>query len=89
MAKLRFSLVAPERELFSGEVDQVDAPGAEGDFGSQLGLDNAWAKNIIEQVGNYGESFTANVGPETELGIERGLNALWTEGGLQYAPPIR
>ncbi len=63
--------------------------GSEGDFGTQLGLDNAWAKNIIEQVGNYGESFAANVGPETELGIERGLNALWTEGGLQYAPPIR
>ncbi len=63
--------------------------GTEGDFGTQLGLDNMWAKNIIEQVGNYGESFAANVGPETELGIERGLNALWTEGGLQYAPPIR
>ena len=63
--------------------------GNEGDFGQQLGLDSAWAKNIIEQVGNYGEVFAANVGPDTELGIERGLNALWTEGGLQYAPPIR
>ena len=63
--------------------------GNEGEFGQQLGLEGDWAKNIIEQVGNYGEVFAENVGPETDLGIERGLNALWTEGGLQYAPPIR
>ena len=75
--------------MTSDNPDILRLLGGEGDFGTQLGLDNAWAKNIIEQVGNYGESFAANVGPETELGIERGLNALWTEGGLQYAPPVR
>ena len=77
-------------EMASSEnPDVLRLLGNEGDFGQQLGLDNAWAKNIIEQVGNYGEVFAANVGPDTELGIERGLNALWTEGGLQYAPPVR
>lgn len=63
--------------------------GGEGDFGEQLGISNDWAKNIIAEVGNYGEVFEANVGPDTELGIERGLNALWTDGGLMYAPPVR
>ena len=60
--------------------------GATGDIGKMLGLDNRWAANIVRQVGNYGESFDANLKP---LGFERGLNRLWTEGGLMYAPPIR
>jgi general L-amino acid transport system substrate-binding protein len=60
--------------------------GASGDVGKMLGLDNRWAYNIVKQVGNYGESFDANLKP---LGFERGLNALWTNGGLMYAPPIR
>jgi general L-amino acid transport system substrate-binding protein len=51
-----------------------------------LGIDNKWAYNIIKQVGNYGESFDANLKP---LGFERGLNRQWTQGGLMYAPPIR
>ena len=51
-----------------------------------LGIDNKWAFNIIKQVGNYGESFDANLKP---LGFERGLNRLWNQGGLMYAPPIR
>ena len=63
--------------------------GSEGDFGTSLGLETNWAANIIKEVGNYGEVFAANVGPETPLAIERGVNALWTNGGLQYAPPIR
>jgi general L-amino acid transport system substrate-binding protein len=63
--------------------------GRDGTFGKNLGLEDAWAYNIIKQVGNYGESFEANVGKDTALGIERGVNALWTNGGLQYAPPIR
>ncbi len=63
--------------------------GSEGDFGTSLGLETNWAANIIKEVGNYGEVFAANVGPETPLAIERGVNALWTKGGLQYAPPIR
>lgn len=54
-----------------------------------LGVPDNWAYNIIKQVGNYGESFERNVGKGSPLGIERGLNALWTQGGIQYAPPIR
>ncbi len=63
--------------------------GSEGDAGKNLGLDPGWCEAIVTQVGNYGESFAANLGPETPLKIERGLNALWTQGGIQYAPPIR
>jgi general L-amino acid transport system substrate-binding protein len=57
--------------------------------GAALGLDEAWAYNIIKQVGNYGEVFERNVGLKTSLGIERGLNALWTNGGLMYSPPFK
>ena len=63
--------------------------GSEGDMGKGIGLDNAWCANIIKTVGNYGESFAANLGPDTPLKIERGLNALWSKGGIMYAPPIR
>jgi general L-amino acid transport system substrate-binding protein len=63
--------------------------GIEGDAGKNLGVDAGWCKNIIAQVGNYGEVFDRNLGPDTPLQIERGLNALWTEGGIQYAPPVR
>ena len=63
--------------------------GTEGEFGTALGLGNDWAFNIISKVGNYGEVFDANVGPNTDLAIARGTNALWSKGGLQYAPPIR
>ncbi len=57
--------------------------------GKSLGLDEKWAYNIIKQVGNYGEVFERNVGVNTKLGIERGLNALWTDGGLMYSPPFK
>jgi general L-amino acid transport system substrate-binding protein len=60
--------------------------GASGDLGKMLSLDNRWAYNIVRQVGNYGESFDANLTP---LGFERGYNRLWTKGGLLYVPPIR
>ncbi|MDN2564986.1 amino acid ABC transporter substrate-binding protein [Aquibium sp. A9E412] len=63
--------------------------GTEGEFGPAIGLENDWAARVISHVGNYGESFARNVGPETPLSISRGINALWTKGGLQYAPPIR
>ena len=63
--------------------------GVTGDIGQGLGLDAKWAYNIIKQVGNYGESFDRNVGKDSPLGIERGLNALWKDGGLQYGAPIR
>ncbi|MDT8443475.1 MAG: amino acid ABC transporter substrate-binding protein [Desulfuromonadales bacterium] len=57
--------------------------------GSALGLQENWAYNIIKQVGNYGEVFERNVGVNTTLGLERGLNALWTNGGLMYSPPFK
>src|SRR4030043_290059 len=58
-------------------------------FGKALGLDEKWAYNIITQVGNYGEIFDRNVGPKTPLKLDRGLNTLWTKGGLMYAIPFR
>jgi general L-amino acid transport system substrate-binding protein len=58
-------------------------------FDAGLGLDPEFALNVIEQVGNYGEIFERTVGPDTPLALERGLNALWEDGGLQYAPPYR
>ncbi len=63
--------------------------GASGDFGEQIGLTNAWAANVILYVGNYGEVFERNLGATTPLAIPRGLNQLWSAGGIQYAPPIR
>ena len=63
--------------------------GTEGKFGEGLGLPDDWAYNIIAKVGNYAEIFDRNVGKGSPLGIPRGLNALWTQGGIQYAPPIR
>jgi len=86
---------AEEMGLTSKNIDQALASkdpavqrfvGATGDIGKMLGLDNRWAFNIVKQVGNYGESFAANLAP---LGFERGLNQLWTKGGILYAPPIR
>jgi general L-amino acid transport system substrate-binding protein len=63
--------------------------GVEGSYGEALGLTKDWAYRIIKLVGNYGESFERNVGQGSPLKISRGLNALWTKGGLQYGPPIR
>lgn len=63
--------------------------GKEGNFGEGLGLSNDFAVKVIKAVGNYGEVFERNVGSESRLKIERGLNNLWNKGGLQYAPPVR
>ncbi len=60
--------------------------GLEGDLGKALGLDTKWAYNVIKQVGNFGEMWDRNITP---MGVPRGINALWTKGGLQYAPPVR
>jgi len=57
--------------------------------GKALGLDEKWAYNIVKMVGNYGEVFERNVGKDTPLKLERGLNALWTQGGLMYTPPFK
>jgi general L-amino acid transport system substrate-binding protein len=58
-------------------------------LGEALGLSNDWAVRIIHHVGNYGEVFDRNLGKDSRLAIPRGLNRLWTDGGLQYAPPLR
>jgi len=84
-----------EMNLSSKNIDQAMSSkdpgvmrfvGATGDIGKMLGIDNKWAFNVIKQVGNYGESFNTNLTP---LGFERGLNRLWNQGGILYAPPIR
>jgi general L-amino acid transport system substrate-binding protein len=91
-------LNAEELGVTSGNVEEMKASdnpsiarlvGTDGDMGEKLGLSADWAATVIAQVGNYGEMFERNVGMETPLAIARGLNALWTEGGIQYAPPIR
>ena len=63
--------------------------GTDGTFGVDIGLTNDWAANALKAVGNYGEIFERNIGSGSRLQIARGLNALWTKGGIQYAPPIR
>jgi general L-amino acid transport system substrate-binding protein len=96
---MQFALVtAEELGVTQANVDEKlksDNPdirrllGVEGDFGKSLGLNNDWAYQAIKAVGNYGESFERNVGMGSPIKIARGLNALWSKGGLQYAPPIR
>lgn len=63
--------------------------GAEGQTGENLGLNAQWCSSVIRQVGNYGEIYDRHIGPDTAIGLPRGINALWTNGGLIYAPPIR
>ncbi|MFC0337759.1 amino acid ABC transporter substrate-binding protein [Kushneria avicenniae] len=92
-------LDAEESGITSDNVDQMrDSPktpddarllGKDGNFGEQMGLSNDWAYNIIKQVGNYGELFERNVGADSPLELERGPNALWSDGGLQYGMPVR
>ena len=94
-----FALIAAEEMgITSRNVDQMLSSkdpkvqrflGVSPGNGKALGIDEKWAYNIIKSVGNYGEIFERNVGPNTPLGIERGLNALWTQGGLLYAPPFK
>lgn len=75
--------------LNSKNPDIMRLLGKDGDFGKGIGLENDWAYKAIKAVGNYGEIFDRNVGAGSRIKIERGLNALWNKGGLQYAPPIR
>jgi general L-amino acid transport system substrate-binding protein len=63
--------------------------GIDENVGEQAGLTRDWAARIIRSVGNYAEIFERNVGDKSKLGIPRGLNQLWTNGGILYAPPIR
>ncbi|WP_332688323.1 amino acid ABC transporter substrate-binding protein [Bosea sp. (in: a-proteobacteria)] len=94
-----FAMVnAEELGLSSGNVDEqlkTGNPeikrflGVDGNLGEGLGLGKDWAYRIVKLVGNYGESYEANLGANSRLAIPRGLNNLWTKGGLQYAPPVR
>ena len=96
---LNAMVIAEEFDVTSANVDKVKAEsanpevrrllGVEGDMGQQLKLNPDWAYQIIKQVGNYGESFERNVGEKTPLRLSRGLNQLWSKGGLLYAPPVR
>lgn len=63
--------------------------GSEGDLGGKIGLGNDFCANVVSAIGNYGESYNRNVGPDTPLKLERGVNALWSQGGLLYAAPQR
>jgi general L-amino acid transport system substrate-binding protein len=90
---------AEEFDITSANVDQVRSEstnpevkrllGLEGDLGLKLGLTNDWAYNIVKQVGNYAEVYDRNLGPDTPTFIPRGLNSLYTDGGVLYAPPFR
>ena len=92
-------LIAEENGITKANVEEVATTttnpeirrllGLEGDMGVKIGLDNEFAKRAIMASGNYGEIFEANIGASTPIGLARGLNALWTQGGLQYAPPFR
>ena len=75
-----------DEALKSKKPDVMRLVGTEGAYGEDLGLTKDWAARIIRHVGNYGEVYDRNVG---KLGIPRGLNQLWSAGGIQYAPPIR
>ncbi|TCT02659.1 amino acid ABC transporter substrate-binding protein [Aquabacter spiritensis] len=94
-----FALVdAEELGVNSKNVDQmVSSPnpeikrllGSDGKFGEAIGLPVDWVARMVKQVGNYGEIFDRNLGPNTPLAIDRGLNKLWNKGGLQYGMPVR
>jgi len=75
--------------LASKKPEVMRLAGAEGDFGKQLGLSPTWAVDAVKASGNYGEIYERNVGIKSKLGIPRGLNGLWNNGGILYAPPIR
>jgi general L-amino acid transport system substrate-binding protein len=78
-----------EEQRLSNRLEVRRLVGREGPGGAGLGLRDDWALQVIRQVGNYGEIFERNFGPRSPLKIERGLNNLWNQGGLQYAPPFR
>ena len=78
-----------DEALKSKKPDVMRLVGTEGTYGEELGLTKDWAVRIIRHVGNYGEVYERNVGAGSKLKIPRGLNQLWSAGGIQYAPPIR
>jgi general L-amino acid transport system substrate-binding protein len=86
-----FGITADTVASFAGSEDPNIARflGEEGTLGSDMGLPNDFMAQVISQVGNYGEIYDRNLGPDSQFDLERGQNALWTEGGLMYAPPFR
>jgi general L-amino acid transport system substrate-binding protein len=95
---LNAMIIAEELGITSANVDEMKNStnpevqrlvGVSGEYGEMLGLSKDCAYNVIKAVGNYGESFDRNIGPSTAIGLERGLNALWSNGGILYAPPFR
>ena len=92
-------IAAEEYGITSANIEEMSAGtnnpeinrilGTEGELGAMIGLDNAWGKRAIAAGGNYGEIFAKNIGEETPVGLARGLNAQWKDGGLLYAPPFR
>jgi general L-amino acid transport system substrate-binding protein len=96
---LNAMIAAEEMGITSANVDSMAAGtnnpeinrilGTEGELGAMLGLDKDWAMRIIKSVGNYAEVFEKNIGESTPIGLARGLNAQWTNGGLLYTPPFR
>ena len=87
--RTRHHLQEHRRGAESKKPDVMRLVGTEGAYGEDLGLTKDWAARIIRHVGNYGEVYERNVGAGSKLGIPRGLNQLWSAGGIQYAPPIR
>ena len=95
---LNATITAEEKGVTQANLDEMKSSkdpeilrmlGVEGNQGKELGLSKDWAYNIIKLVGNYGEIFERNIGVKTPIGLERGLNDLWSRGGLQYSPPFR
>ena len=97
---LNVLIIAEEKGITKGNVREMAAEaqkdaelnrmfGTEGEYGAMLGLSADWVVNVIAAVGNYGEIFEQYLGVNTDIGLERGVNALWTDGGLIYAPPYR
>ena len=90
-----FTLSSTIQLTISGSTRQSDNPeinrmlGTEGSLGEMLGLSKDWGVNVIKTGGNYGEIFARYLGTNTKLGLQRGVNALYTNGGLIYAPPMR
>ena len=92
-------ILGEELGINSGNVEDLakgsDIPeinrllGTEGEYGAMIGLSNDWAVEVFKQVGNYAEVFDKYIGPATDIGLERGLNALYKDGGILYAPPYR
>lgn len=87
--ELQVSILNADLALKSENPDIRRLVGVDGDLGASLGLAKNWAFRIIKHIGNYGDMFDRNLGPATPMAMDRRINALWSNGGLMYAPPVR